>query len=280
MPLTPTPGNDALDAGMQLTPGTAPASDIDEYINRALDYIAQRTDVPGTPRAIEKGGTGAKTAAAARTNLGVPATGDVALRNALGFLYGVAQLSAHNIGIYRNDGANRTVIRVANNGSQFDEAIVTEGTLPGLMGDTVKTSGGTITGSLFLPNASQAVSGYTVCYINGDGRVSRGASSERYKKFISKIDPAALGDIFPDLYRFQMRQGEPGAWKYGWIAERLAENPHTQPFVVYNEQGAPDSVDFIALLIAQTALLHEWITEDAEQIEMLKQRLDKLEAAQ
>ncbi|MFJ2532793.1 hypothetical protein [Microbacterium maritypicum] len=262
-------GDDALAAGMDILTGNEDRRNGWDEDNKTRDYIARRTSIV-TP--LEKGGTGATTAAGARNALGVPATGDVALRNGLGFVYGVAQLSAHNIGFYRNDGANRTVVRVSSGAGQFDEAIVTEGTLPGLMGDTVKTSGGTITGSLYLPNSSPAIAGYAVAYINNDGRVSRGASSERYKKYISAIDPASLGDIFPDLHRFQMRQGEPGAWKYGWIAERLAENPDTEPFVVYNEQGAPETIDFIALLIAQNAQHHQAMDLMAQRIAALEAR--------
>lgn len=134
------------------------------------------------------------------------------------------------------------------------------------------TDAGTVyTGNTFmLPNASAATSGYTVAYINGDGRVSRGASSERYKKFISTIDPASLGDLWPDLVRYQMRNGD-GTWKYGYIAERLDESDDLRPFVVYNTDDQPDSIDFIALLMAQNAQLHQ-------AVELLAQRLDNLEA--
>ncbi|QMU97975.1 hypothetical protein FVO59_12765 [Microbacterium esteraromaticum] len=123
----------------------------------------------------------------------------------------------------------------------------------------IGTTGGTISGSLYLPNASPATSGYTVCYLNTDGRVSRGASSERYKKYISTIDPAALGDVWPDLHRFQMRQGD-HEWKYGYIAERLAESDDLRAFVVYDAEGRPDSIDFIALLMVQNAQLAQRVT--------------------
>ena len=268
MPIIPTPGADALAAGMPLVPGTGLSADLDEYINQTRDIIAQRTNAV-TP--VLKGGTGATTAAGARTALGVPATSEVCLRNGLGFTKGIAQLSDHDLGIYYNDAAGRFVMRKALGGSSSDTPLATEAMVAGAGADRVLRTGDTMTGNLFLPNAGPANVNYAVAYINGDGRVSRGASSERYKKHISEIDPAELGDIFPALHRFQMRQGEPGAWKYGWIAERLAENDDTQPFVVYNEQGAPDSIDFIALLIAQNAQLHQ-------AVDLLSQRLDAQEA--
>lgn len=267
MPLTPTPGADALAAGMQLVPGTAPASDLDEYINQTRDYIAQRTSAV-TP--ITKGGTGATSAANARTALGVPSTDSVCLRNGLGFPMGVAQISAHQIGLYYNDGAGRFAIRKSLNGNTDDTALASEAMLNGVEGAKVNRAGDTITGNLYLPNSSPATAGYAVAYINNDGRVSRGASSERYKKYISDIDPASLGDIFPQLTRFQMRGGDPGAWKYGYIAERLAENDDTEPFVVYNQDDEPETIDFIALLIAQNAQLHQ-------AVDLLTQRLDALE---
>lgn len=141
-------------------------------------------------------------------------------------------------------------------------------------------AGGTVTGNVFLssghvyvPASSPATAGWQVAYINNDGRLSRGSSSERYKKYITTIDPESLGDIWPALCRFQMRGGDVGAWTYGYIAERLAENDDQRPFVVYAEHDGelvPDSIDFIALLIAQNAQLHQ-------AVDLLAQRLDAME---
>ncbi|PQZ60688.1 MULTISPECIES: hypothetical protein [unclassified Microbacterium] len=134
-------------------------------------------------------------------------------------------------------------------------------------------------GHVIVPNATPATSGYAVAYINGDGRLAKNASSERYKKYISALDPASLGDIWPTLSRYQMRHGD-GSWKFGYIAERLAEHPDQEPFVVYAYEtdadgktvvtDQPDSIDFIALLMAQNAQLHQ-------AVDLLAQRLDALE---
>lgn len=142
-------------------------------------------------------------------------------------------------------------------------------------GDVMTGNLGMDGGHILIPAATPATANYAVAYINGDGRISRGASSERYKKFISEIDPASLGDIWPTLHRFQMRHGDVGAWKYGYIAERLHEHPDQQQFVVYAEHDGelvPDTIDFIALQGAQIAQLHQ-------AVDLLAQRLDALEGA-
>lgn len=249
-------GDDALAAGMDILTGNELANTLDTEENKTRDYIAQRTSAV-TP--VLKGGTGATTAAGARANLDVNSKQEVfdGLKTRV-----INVSSATNaIQLQWIGGRIRMIIDASNVG---DIATVAD------LGSFISSAGGTITGSLFLPNASPAANNYAVAYINGDGRVSRGASSERYKKHISEIDPESLGDIFPALHRFQMRQGD-GSWKYGWIAERLAEDADTEPFVVYNDQGTPDSIDFIALLIAQNAQLHQ-------QLGLLAQRLAALEA--
>lgn len=255
-------GDDATAAGIALIPATADVRQGFNHHNETRDIIAQRTS---TVTPVSKGGTGGNTPAAARANLDVPRTVEVALRNGLGFTNAVAQLSAHELGIYYNDAAERFVIRRVLGGASADMAIAGDGAF-------VSKAGDTMTGDLRLPNATPAKSGYVAAYINSDGRISKGASSERYKKYITEIDPAELGDIFPQLHRFQMRQGDVGAWKYGWIAERLAEHPDTERFVVYNEQGVPDSIDFVALLIAQNAQLNQALDVLTQRIEALDDR--------
>lgn len=255
-------GADAVAAGMDILTGNEDRRNGWDEINKSRDYIAQRTSAV-TP--VAKGGTGANTASGARTNLDVYSkeeTSAAVNTRVINLSAGTNAIQLQWIG-----GRVRMIIDASNVGD-----IATVGEVSGKL----DTAGGTITGGLTVngdlraPFAAPATSGYAVAYLNADGRLSRGASSERYKKYISEIDPASLGDIFPDLHRFQMRHGD-GSWKYGWIAERLAEDSDTEPFVVYNLEGAPDSIDFIALLIAQNAQLHQ-------QLDLMAQRLDALEA--
>ncbi|PRB01744.1 hypothetical protein [Microbacterium sp. MYb64] len=118
----------------------------------------------------------------------------------------------------------------------------------------------TATGDIFTPNATPAVTAYTNAYINGDGRLSKGASSARYKVNIEPVDPASLGPIFPQLNEFEMRSDPDHTVRIGHIAEHLAADPALQRFVVYAEidgEPLPDSIDFISLLLAQTAQLQQ-----------------------
>jgi hypothetical protein len=256
MPIVPTPGSDALAAGMALVPGNGLASDIEEYINQTRDYIAQRTSSV-TP--VVKGGTGATTPAGARTALDVPSTGDVS--TALGNKVAYSDTAAPGVATPNKLAAYDAAGRLATAPPVSAEDAVDLGTLAAHIG-----AGASIP---IYSAGGPATNNYAVAYINGDGRISRGASSERYKKYITAIDPAALGDVFPELHRFQMRQGD-GEWKYGYIAERLAESPDLLPFVVWDIDGRPDSIDFISLLMVQNAQLHQ-------AVDLLTQRLEALE---
>lgn len=283
MPLTPTPGGDAILGGMSTVNGAAAgsAADIDEYINRACDYIANGPLYwkPGVIVSIARGGTGATTAAGARTALGIPTT--------------AAQIGAAADGIgtgltFTSPGFNRIVYAAPG---------VTSGTELARQDDVssrVSKTGDTMSGDLFLPGSSAASSGWSAAYINSDGRVCRGASSLRYKKFVREWNPDDLGDIFPQFNRFQMRADgnipAEGKWRYGPIAEQMAAHPDQEQFVVWRDiEGlgvVPDSVDFTAMLVAQVAQLHQRDQERAEReaerdmwIEQLLNRVESLENA-
>lgn len=260
-------GDDAIAAGMDLVPGSAPANTLDTEDNKTRDYIAQRTDPPGTPRAIAKGGTGGNSASAARANLGVPAKAEVILRsgaNVITLYWNGSRLNANIDGIEVG-----TLGYFSDIGTALGQALASY--LP-LSGGTINGALGVV-GSLFVPNAGPATQGWQVAYINSDGRLSKGSSSERYKKYISAIDPGSLGDVWPEIQRYQMRQGD-GEWKYGYIAEKLDANPDQSPFVVYDKDGRPDSIDFISLVMVQNAQLHQALDLLAQRVEALEVNRD------
>lgn len=272
-------GDKALAAGMDVVAGTADRRLGYDEINKTRDYIADRTSAV-TP--IEKGGTGATNAAAARAALDVAPAAEVGKRASINSLqqpFAVAQIEtnpAHQIGVYYSDGAARPVVRVdqtditlASKGDA-DAAASAASSANGNADNRVAKSGDTMSGNLFLPNSSAATSGFQVAYINTDGRVCRGSSSQRYKKYITPFEPQALGDIFPAFQRYKMRADgitpSEEKWRYGYIAEQLAQHPDQEQFVVYRDvddsgEEVPDSIDFVGLLLAQVAQLHQRVAE-------------------
>lgn len=270
-------GDDATAAGMDVLTGNESANTIDTEINKSRDYIAQRTAAV-TP--VAKGGTGATSAVAARANLGVtaanlgitPSAAPGVVEPSKTVTYSAAGRIATNTPAAAGDAVNKAYADAPWNA-------------PVAWMNSIN-----IQGQLYALAATPATSGYTVAYLNSDGRLAKGASSERYKTDIALIDPASLGDIFPDLYSYRMAGGHDTP-RVGWIAERLNESDTLRPFVVYervteynaatdenttriltddNGNPIPDSIDFIALLIAQNA-------QQAQQITQLAQRITDLE---
>lgn len=257
-------GDDAAAAGMDLVPSTGATGSAGKVrqgwqeINRTRDYIAQKL-------AVAKAYTDSKVAAISlswSSISGKPST---------------FTPSPH------------THTSLDNSSRRFGSGIV-DGSVGWDTGENVGVKSG---GHLYVFGASAAVSGYTVAYIDATGRVSKGASSERFKEDIEQVDPASLGDIFPDLYEYVM-VGDAGRFvRIGHIAERLNESEDLRRFVVYerehitDEDGTvtgqrlardaqgnpiPESIDFIALLLAQTAQLHAEVTG-------LRARIETLESA-
>lgn len=183
------------------------------------------------------------------------------------------------------------------NAAQITSGLLDVARLPGHPADLL-TSGtlnipGNITtaGHVYVPNSTLASFGsWTVAYIDGDGRLTRGASSARFKVDIVKAPDT--GDLFAvDLKEFAMKDGN--GWRVlGYIAEDLV-GTDMERFVVWereadedgefhtvrDEEGnpVPLSIDFIPMLIAQNADLHRRLEATAVRLEELTMRVEALE---
>lgn len=266
MPLTPTPGADALAAGMPLVPGTGLASDIEEYINQTRDFIAQRTSAI-TP--VAKGGTGANTAAAARANLSVVGTdqlapADAAQPSKVPTYNPAAQLTTADPTLGGHAASKGYVD--AGVSSRFPAA---GGTIPGDLG---------VVGNVILPNLTQVTSGFVAMYRNGDGRVGISPSARRFKKDIHSRAYTAeqLRAIRVVSYRLKASVFGEG-WEdapvdVGVIAEELIDTGLSE-FVVFDADGAPLSVHYERLVLVVIGALQETL----DLVDSFNERLSALE---
>lgn len=215
-------GDDAANEGMDLVSGSASRSLGYDEINKTRDYIAEFFNT-------------VKTWA---TSLFVPKS-DVVVSDGASSVVGK---------IPRYTNAARLI---ASNPAQASD-VATKAYVDAQAGGAITAAGGTINGGnlritgsghhLYVTAATSATSGYTVAYINGDGRLAEGASSERFKHNITPIDPASLGNLFPTLHTFVMNE-DPGEMKrIGYIAERLNESDDLRQFVVYERETITEDI--------------------------------------
>lgn len=242
-------GDIAAAAGYTINAGTQNANQIHLFINSTLDYLALKTGNAGAPIPIANGGSGATTAAGARTAFGALASADVVVSD--------GSVAIANK-VPRYSAAGRMIVGYPSGANDVANKAYVDATASA--SGKVSKTGDTMTGDLFLPNSTAATSGYTAAYINGDGRVCRGASSFRWKKDITR------GPQLPDVFAvpgasYKMRQDPLEAVRYGYIAEDLAANPATEPFVVYGEDGKPFSFDMTSLMFAQILALEARVKE-------------------
>lgn len=270
-------GDIAAAAGMAIYTGNENANQLWIRDNEILDQVA--TDRTAT-RSVARGGTGGTTQAEAAAALAVVPASDVIVSTS-----GVT--IADKIPRYDSFG------RIACGTPVADNQAAPKGYVDALIG-SASWNGGTISGQLLIPNAYAATSSYTVCYINGDGRVSRGASALRFKKYVRDVDPLGMGKIFPQLVRYQHRSAaesrSDGIYHYGHIADWLAESDDLRPFVVYETEAdgvtlardsfglpVPLSIDFIALLLSQTAQLNARAEIAEARLDDALERIERLE---
>jgi hypothetical protein len=129
-----------------------------------------------------------------------------------------------------------------------------------ISGSTQTLSGNqTVSGSIFVPNAFAAVSGYTVAYLNVDGRLSKGSSAVRFKQDFQPVDTTSLAaPIFTmPVSRFRLitavnEFGDSAPVEIGFIAEYL-EAQGLSEFVYRDDDGQLLGIQYERLVIPLVA---------------------------
>ncbi|WP_137771891.1 MULTISPECIES: tail fiber domain-containing protein [unclassified Microbacterium] len=245
MPLTPTPGTDAALANMPLVPGTGLRSDLDEYINQTRDFIAggPANWKPGVTLPASKigsgsvpvanGGTGATTAATARTNL------DITAGNTKSGPTGASNVQADLDFLSANKASTGDVAAKAN---QADLDYVQAGNMKP---DVYNRS---ITGTR------------RALWVQDNGLIGYAASTERYKKFIRphEVTDEQIAMLTLVSYQWRAAVAEDDRREVGLIAERLVD-AGLEWVVFFNEEGTPEGINYemigVALLPAVQRLL-------------------------
>lgn len=253
-------GDDAAAAGMDLVPSTGTEGKVRfgwREINKTRDYIAQKITAAIAalwPVPISKGGTGKTTATDALAALG-------AWRNSGAVAPGTSPLL----------GWNGSRLQFEIPGYAFATELARMSDIPSGVGPNL-----TLAGQLYLPASSIATSGWTNAYINGpDGRVSRGASSRRYKKDIAAWSADKQAVLAMQVVSFHYRAALFAAddplrtdppLEVGLIAEDLHDLGLTW-LVAYDDQGRPDNIRYERIALALLPVIQDH-----------EARLDALEA--
>lgn len=254
-------GDAAVAAGMDVVPATADRRLGYDEINKTRDYLAARTNAV-TP--VDKGGTGATSAATARANLGITAStvpsngsnvqGDLnAIVGELGTLKGRTydQLvsGGYRLGINPNVGG-----------------------APGWATDQPFVSG-----PLYSPHAYNnpvTVGTYYALYIQPDGRLGRTPSAAKYKHDIEDYEGSVLG-LRPVTY--VLNDDPEGTVRLGIIAD---EADLIEPLLVQRDGEEIEGFSYELLAVAllgdlrRLSAAHEQLQGD---VLRLAARVDALE---
>jgi hypothetical protein len=110
-------------------------------------------------------------------------------------------------------------------------------------------------------------------------RLFQDSSSLRYKTNVVNIpDSDNILDVVPITYHDKVQfeeMGEESPRQYGFLAEDMAENIDGQSYVVYNEDGTPEAIQYSRLAIP----LHSAMRKLRSRIDELESRLAALENA-
>lgn len=215
-------GDDAVAAGMTIMTGAELANTLDTEINLTRDYIAQRSPAV---RLVSGGGTGATTASAARTNLGIPTWSASDDPNTL-----VSRNSEGKASIADPTGD----MNIAN--KRYVDAQVA-GSSSSLANGPTSTA----------YNRGATGSGWFATWMNSSNQFMRSTSSRRYKKNIRNWGGSVLG---LRAVIFDRRGKDTPNDEVGFIAEEVLE---TLPEAVAWFDGKVDGIQDRAIIAALVA---------------------------
>lgn len=243
-------GDDAAAAGMDVvSPLTDLVKDGADEITKSRDYIAQRTNAV-TP--VVKGGTGATTAADARTNLGVPAAATTPTKsgaNAIDIRY----------------ASPRVTVKV----DATDFALATSGDVSGLQtqinGKRGINDANFGSNHIFSPagRATPVVTSYVSAYFNSDGRLGIDPSAARFKQDVQPRvytleDAAKIGQLVV-TYRLRAaveQYGDAADTLTGMIAEALVDAGFPE-FVAFDTGGIILTIAYDRMVVVAFGALAE-----------------------
>lgn len=246
-------GDAAAAAGMDVVASTDDRRDGYDEINKTRDYIAQRTSAV---QPVNKGGTGATTAASARTNLGIN------WGNLSGKPSAFPPSSHEHERIFKNghqlylteNGTMSHYVGATRIFGWSSEGVMNAGEVPatrltGTVDRPVSTSGGGRFGAAWGNNIT---SERRAVWMEADGTLGHTASSERYKKNIQPA-PALTDAQFAALQvvTFQWRAAVSAGdhMEVGMIAEHL-DALGLEWAVFYDEQGQPEGIHYDRIVLA------------------------------
>lgn len=213
-------GDDALAAGMPILDGSEQANTLDDAINETRDFIAQRTAAV-TP--ITKGGTGAKTAAAARAALGVLSASEVVQNDGTSNRIGLRWYS----GRVHMRVDSTEVGQIANTG---DLAGINN-RVAGIEGPAAAAYDGRLTANLY----SRGTSGqWRSLAVQADGVLAHTASAARFKENIAPLEVTDAQLRAIRLVSFDWRSS--GFHDVGLVADEVAA-AGLEPFVFADDDG-------------------------------------------
>ena len=130
-----------------------------------------------------------------------------------------------------------------------------------------------------LPTTSSAANLF-LGTVGADWTVAKSTSSLKYKQDVedADVDPAEVLKLTARTWRDKGEvEHDPDSDKrfIGFIAEELDEHPSLRQFVVYDENGDPDAIQYDRLTVALLAV----IKDQQARIDNHEERLTKLEGA-